>query len=105
MVIYPEDTVVTVGDYIVLTCVGYGIPRPSISWTKNANVLSNTSIYEEVVSERAVTFVYSILEICASWFSDSGTYACIIDNGITGDSKGFELSVTSEGGIVFTHCT
>ena len=92
---------VSVGSTIVLACVGYGVPAPSINWTRDGSVLMDNpkiTFYVESVSEHAVTFVQSVVEICNTQSSDAGTYACTVDNGVSGDSIGFGLRVIPQGG-------
>ena len=104
--ISPGNSTVVAGSTLLLTCVGFGDPRPSVTWSTGGGQLSNNSrvtIYEELVTENGVDFVQSILEICSVQETDGGQYSCTVGNALGNASVNFELSVTAAGGMTL-HC-
>ena len=101
IVILTEDTVAQAGNTLLLTCVGYGVPSPVVTWLKDGVLLTNdsqTNIYVQEIEEEGVTFVQSILEICdLDAESDTGTYYCVASNENGTDTQSLEVSVESEG--------
>ena len=99
--ILTEDTVAQAGNTLLLTCVGYGVPNPEVTWLKDGVLLTNdsqTNIYVQEIEEEGVTFVQSILEICdLDAESDTGTYYCEATNENGTDTQSLEVSVESEG--------
>ena len=64
---------------MILACVGYGIPLPSIVWEKDRQRLSNDSRREsrqETVVLGNHTFQRSYLQLCGTVEGDSGDYGC-----------------------------
>ena len=96
VVVYPDDVEVLAGDSLLLTCVGYGIPLPLLSWQKNGETLTNNSkifISESTVSRANTTLVRSSLLLCNASIEDSGGYSCTANNYIM-DSKSENFSVS-----------
>ena len=88
------------GSNVLLACVGFGDPSPSVTWITQGVVLSNNSqitIYEELETVDGVDFVQSVLAICNVEESNGGNYICTVGNTLGNASASFELSVT--GGI------
>ena len=101
VVISPGNSTVQAGSTVVFACVGFGDPRPSVTWSTGGGQLSNgtrITIYEELVTENGVDFVQSILEICSAEETDGGQYSCTVGNALGNASVNFELSVTAAGG-------
>ena len=76
-----------------------GDPSPSISWNRGDTVLNNDSrvtIYEDLVTENGVTFVWSILELCSAEEADAGQYSCFADNTFGNDTASFVLAVIAQ---------
>jgi len=95
VVIYPQDTVVMTGQAALLACVAYGVPQPSIMWSKGAVSLSNSSqisIREQLLNQSGFIYVRSILEICNTNAAHSGEYSCTADNGVGNHSISFQLT-------------
>ena len=93
------------GNTALLTCISYGIPTPSIVWSRGGGHLSNgthTNIEEELVAENAsgVVFVKSLLRICNAELADSGPYSCIANNTAGSNTFDFELALIDEGNCV-----
>jgi len=107
VVIHPSQTTNTIaGTTTVLTCVGYGVPVPSINWSRNGTILSNSSqilIHTKlsVEDDSGVTYVHSVLTLCNTKLSAAGSYSCISDNGLGNDSFIFELHVEATKGWSF----
>ena len=95
ILIYPEDTEVIAGDTVLLTCVSYQSP---ITWSQEGVELVNDSmritVYQEQFMENGLLFYQSILQICSTESSDSGTYSCIADG--ENSSISFQLTVQSK---------
>lgn len=102
IVIAPGNTTVSEGDSVFLTCVSYGVPYSTITWTKEGTELVNDtkiSIHSEAVIEHGLSFTQSILDICSiTELSDGGMYECTAENGASTDSVSFTLSVLPHGG-------
>ena len=101
VIISPGNFTVEAGSTVVLACVGFGDPLPSLSWSIEGDQLSNNSrltIYEDLVTENGVEYVRSILEICSVEEADGREYSCNLLNALGNASVSFELSVTATGG-------
>ena len=102
IVIAPEDTEVSLGNMIFLTCVAMGTPTPEIFWTFNGVIISNdtnnkTLVHSQLVYEGGFTFISSMLEICSVAVSDMGEYSCIATDGETNATAFFKLTVVDFG--------
>ena len=94
--ISPQNSTVEAGSTVLLACVGFGDPSPSVTWSTQGVVLSNSSqitIYEELETVDGVDFVQSILAICSVEKADEGDYTCSLGNALGNVSVNFELSV------------
>ena len=90
------------GSNVLLACVGFGDPSPSVTWSTQGVVLSNNSqitIYEELETEDGVDFIQSVLAICNVEESNGGHYICTVGNTLGNASASFELSVTGGSAI------
>ena len=100
ILISPGNSTVEAGNTITLSCTGFGDPIPSITWSMGRTQLSNnsqTTIYEELVTEVGENFVHSTLEICSIEEANGGVYTCTVGNRIGNTSYSFELSVIAAG--------
>ena len=89
------------GSTVLLACVGFGDPSPSVTWNTEDDCLGNSSritAYEELVTENGINFVQSTLEICSVEEADEREYSCNARNALGNASVSFELSVTAAGG-------
>ena len=93
IVLTPKDHSVYVGDTLVLSCVAYGLPLPAIIWLKGGEALLNGSVSENEVVTSHVTFVRSILQLCALQLPEQNEYACQATNAISTANGSFVLSV------------
>ena len=99
----PLSTSITAGNTGLFTCVGLGVPPPSISWTRaNGTELRNGSqvnIYNSTFEEGGMVFFQSVLEICSVVEEDEGQYTCTVANSIGSSNSSFEVEVTLTGTV------
>jgi len=104
VVIHPENNSYTdVGTAIFLTCVGYGVPLPSLTWKHNEAVVQNGSqfsINEYIVTEiqSTATFLVSSLKVCNSELVDAGNFSCTSHNALGKEEYTSVLTVIDAGG-------
>ena len=108
--IAPTSSEVREGNTLLVTCVAYGATLPSVSWTRNGSVLSNSSgdrisIYEETVDEGGVLFAKSVLEICSAESADEGEYSCVASNPYGEASFSFNINVIPDGSELSVPCS
>ena len=80
----------TKGQNVVFNCTADGLPRPTIVWRRNGQLLLNTSRLKIISSEQANSFRSNIipevlqrtnmLEITDLKGNDNGSYSCRADN-------------------------
>ena len=102
VVVFPGNYTVEAGSTVLLACVGFGDPAPSVSWNTDGDQLRNNSqvtIYEDLVTENGVDFVQSTLVICSAEENDGREYSCNVCNALGNASVNFQLSVTATGGM------
>ena len=107
ILISPGNSTVEAGNTITLSCAGFGDPIPSITWSMGRTQLINnsqTTIYEELVTEVGENFVHSTLEICSIEEANGGVYTCTVGNAIGNTSYSFELSVIAAGNNILYIC-
>ena len=97
-----QATSVDAGSSLILACVAYGDPVPTISWNKDGSELTKSSttftIYQDVLNISGMTFMKSKLEICNVDGDDAGQYSCFAETSVSNDTAYFELSVISLAG-------
>ena len=96
LAIISNDTSVDAGETAVLICVGYGLPSVDITWSRDGQIVSNSSlvsIYEEDLAQGGRVFKQSFLQLCSLQMSDSGVYTCSVSNGLSSVNSTVELSV------------
>jgi len=104
VVIHPENNIRTdIGMSIFLTCVGYGVPLPVLTWKHNDVVVQNGSqfsINEYIVtgSQSTATFLLSTLEVCNSELEDAGNFSCTSRNALGNEVYTSVLMVIDAGG-------
>ena len=96
--IVPQKTEVIAGDTVVFTCVAFGDPLPSITWSSHSdNVVMNSSrmtVYGGVTFVvDGLIFVRSFLEVCSVEEDDAGNYSCYSDNTFSDDIGSFAVFV------------
>ena len=102
IVIAPQDTEISEGNTLILTCVAYGEPMPEISWSASEGVIYNSSrvrVYSNVIEENGVEFVYSSLEICSVTAEDEGRYWCAASSSQGIAVVDFEVTVSPGEGM------
>ena len=96
VVIVPPDTEVTLNHTTLLTCFGYGIPTPAVTWSVSRETLYNGSqvtIYSNLVHENGIEFIRSTLQLCSVAVIDEGEYACELMNAVGSSHATFSLDV------------
>ena len=99
LAVISEDTSVGVGETTLLVCVSFGQPDVDITWSRDGQVISNSSlvsIYEEDLALGDRQFKQSFLQLCGLEGSDSGTYTCTVSSGLSSANSSTELAVVSE---------
>ena len=87
---------------MLLTCIGYGVPPPSVGWQKNGESLTNNSTKftlteANVFIENTTLFVKSTLLLCNASELDIREYSCTADNAIRNtSSENFSVAVQSK---------
>ena len=99
LVVISNDVSLTAGETALLSCVGYGLPNVEITWSRNGEVVMNSSRVN--VSEKEVTrggrlFLQSFLDLCSVEVSDAGNYTCTVSNGELATNASTQLSVTGK---------
>lgn len=91
-----SDAVVVAGSTALLTCVGYGVPSPLVTWRKDGGTLptSRATTRVEQLNEAGRIFTKGTLEICSTTLEDAGTYSCNVSN-LNGSSSA-TISLTVE---------
>ena len=98
--IYPNDSHFFAGSTVRFSCAAYGLPLPTIHWTRDSLELETLSandtrieIWEESVDVGRHVFVRSHLQICSTVEGDSGNYSCKASTEEREDSAEFLVSV------------
>ena len=104
ILIHPNQTTeVDAYNTVIVACVVYGVPSPSITWNRGNTELTNDSsqvtIYEMPITHSAseITFIQSILELCWAEEEDAGEYSCFSENMFGNDTATFNLTVNARG--------
>ena len=80
------------GQNVTFNCTADGIPQPAIVWSKNGQVLINTSRVTIVSSQESNGFhtsyipTTSVITIKDLRGNDNGRYSCRADNGVKTES-------------------
>ena len=104
----PAYTTIPESQTVRMTCAAYGIPAPSISWSRGKGDLasliqdpeSGVTVYSKTLTVNGTDFTVSILEICGvDPKSHTDQYSCMAANGVGGQGvaasqAAFFLSVT-----------
>lgn len=95
-----NDAVVIAGSTAMLTCVGYGVPSPSVTWRKDGSTLptSRATTRVEQLTEAGRKFTKGSLEICSTTLEDAGTYRCTVSNHNGSSSAIISLTVEATAG-------
>ncbi|GAA6099393.1 hemicentin-1 isoform X2 [Tachysurus ichikawai] len=84
----PTNVTVTVNIQTTLSCEATGIPKPTVTWTKDAQLLNtdqNQNMYRQLSS--------GTLVIIAPTVHDSALYECVVSNEAGQDSRAIQLTV------------
>lgn len=82
IIIHPPATGIY-SNSVILTCVGYGSPIPTVTWHRNGAIITNSSgvnIYYSQVTENSITFSHSLLEFCPLLAGQDGMLRCEATN-------------------------
>ena len=94
-----RDTHIEAGSTVVLTCVAYGVPPPSLIWSRNGSLLSSNdshvTIYSELMTDSGsgVVFMKSIVKLCRSQLTDAGIYSCSAENELGIHNFSFQVTI------------
>ena len=109
--VFPADSVVTVGETLSLPCTASGIPPPQITWFRDGSPLTNITynITNSVFSNASNYFTLSVVHLCDLDLEDSNTYECRASNtnsqGETVDTASFMVEVQGKGLTISSmHC-
>ena len=88
----PAYSTAVAAQTVRLTCAAYGVPTPTISWSKaSGNITammqdSNSGVrgYWQSVTVNGTEFAVSVLEICGVGSFHTDEYSCWADNGVSG---------------------
>ncbi|XP_053341492.1 hemicentin-1 [Clarias gariepinus] len=84
----PANVTVTVNIQTTLSCEATGIPKPTVTWTKDARPLNtdqNQNMYRQLSSGSLV--------IIAPTVHDAALYECVVSNDAGRDSRAIQLTV------------
>ncbi|MCJ8749980.1 hypothetical protein PDJAM_G00193750 [Pangasius djambal] len=84
----PTNVTVTVNIQTTLSCEATGIPRPTVTWTKDGRPLNtdqNQNMYRQLSSGSLV--------IIAPTVNDAALYECVVSNEAGQDSRAIQLTV------------
>ena len=93
------------GETAILTCIGYGLPDVTVTWSRYDQPLDNSSlvlILEDEFYQAGKLFIQSFLHICGARVTDFGPYTCTIDSGFVSLDISTELTVISKSMIMQT---
>lgn len=93
-----DDTSLSVGETLLLSCVAFGLPYVDITWTYNGMPVTTSaprvSTYEEEITEVDRPFKQSFLRLCSVTMRDAGNYSCSVSNGIDMQDASTTVTVT-----------
>lgn len=87
------------GETATLTCVGYGRPTADITWVRDGQTISNSSlisISEQELIQNGLLFKQSFLQLCSVRISDAGMYTCVVSDGRTSVNASTRFSIVGK---------
>ena len=78
-------------DVAEITCIGYGVPEPSVTWSSRGHVLTNSS---------RVSVADGYLRIRNVTRTDTGSYSCVVQNELK--KQRYSVYLTVQGKSVAT---
>ena len=95
MVAISNDTFLADGESALFSCVGYGEPFATITWTRaNGAVVGNSSrfsVFERISTQGGITFKQSYIQLCSVFVEDSDAYTCTVSNGAFSETVTVQL--------------
>lgn len=99
--VVPTDSLVKLENEVILTCVAYGTPLPSVTWWKDGNTVTNSTtastitVYESTMNINNTDEVVAgtRLEICSFGLDDIGNYQCIAENSVGSHISAFRVDL------------
>ncbi|TRZ02412.1 hypothetical protein DNTS_034467 [Danionella cerebrum] len=82
----PTNITVMVNVQTTLFCEATGIPKPSVSWTKNTNALNTDQNQNMLLSSGSLVIIAPTVE-------DTATYKCVVTNEAGVESRAIQLTV------------
>ncbi|XP_072176576.1 hemicentin-1-like [Diadema setosum] len=82
----PREIAVTAGQSATLDCESYGVPRPTVTWTKNG-------IFVSPASARYRMEQSGLLHIAAVSVADDGVFECFVSNSAGNVTRRIDLQV------------
>ena len=89
VLILPSSGEATVGNTVVFSCLSYGAPSPTITWSKDGDLVQTSpgiKISQTPFVDGGFVFDKSTVEICSIEMFDAGEYRCLATNSIGSDS-------------------
>lgn len=94
-----NNTEISPGDTTILTCIGFGQPAISITWThEGLDVVNSTliTVTETDFPEEGGRFMQSFLQICGAAVADFGVYTCVVSNSGFSVDASVQVAVAGE---------
>ena len=87
----PVDQYVLSGANVSFYCVGYGDPKPSLTWKKNGETVQETDRIK-------IDKLSGELRIISASVEDAGTYECVYSNNLGKDKRSVVFNVDGQSG-------
>ena len=81
----PAFSTVNSGQTVQMTCVAYGYPIPTVTWTDVSHNLDlSDQVIQKTVTANGTEFLVSVLQLCDVTPDQTAEYSCSADNGLAG---------------------
>ena len=81
----PADLAAIAGQTVLLTCIAYGSPVPSITWTASTQDIDLTDkVSYQAVTVNETNFQVAFLQLCDITSANAAEYTCTASNGVSG---------------------
>lgn len=91
------DTTLMEQETTILSCVGFGHPNIDTTWTRNGQILTNSTkvvTFQQNAVYLGVSFNMSFLQLCNVSMEDAGGYTCVVSDGRVTTNGTVALTVT-----------